>query len=122
MGAPDPRISVQKDVQTAITAQDIEKAKAEFWAYQQPQKTVAPAVKNDPWCQNEIDYYVLLGLETAEITPAEDAEPRAIVRREVRRLQYVILLMIFWRGRSLGNGGVATGLMLYGMQNPQAEL
>ena len=64
MGAPDPRISVQKDVQTAITAQDIEKAKAEFWAYQQPQKTVAPPVKNDPWCQNKIDYYVLLGLET----------------------------------------------------------
>ena len=81
MGAPDPRISVQKDVQAAITAQDIERAKAEFWAYQQPKKAVAPAVKNDPWCQNEIDYHVLVGLETAEITPAEDAEPRAIVRR-----------------------------------------
>ena len=81
MGAPDPRISVQKDVQAAITVQDIEKAKAEFWAYQQPQKALAPAVKNDPWCQNEIDYHILLGLETAEIAPAEDAESRAIVRR-----------------------------------------
>ena len=73
MGAPDPRVSVQEDVQAAITATDIEKAKAEFWAYQQPQKAGVPTVNDDAWCQNEIDYHVLFGLETAGMAPAEDA-------------------------------------------------
>ena len=81
MGAPDPRVSVQEDVQATITTDDISKAKSEFWAYQKPKETTAPAVKNTAWCQNEIDYHVLSGLEAAGLTPAEDAEPRAIVRR-----------------------------------------
>ena len=81
MGAPDPRVSVQKDVQAAITTTDIEKAKAEFWAYQHPKKPAVTALNDDAWCQNEIDYHVFLGLEAAEMAPAEDAGPRAIVRR-----------------------------------------
>jgi len=81
MGAPDPRVSVQEDVQAAITPADIKKAKSEFWAYQQPRRMAAPAVENDAWCQTDIDYHILSGLETAGFAPAEDAEPRAIVRR-----------------------------------------
>ncbi len=81
MGAPDPRVSVQEDVQAAITNDDIEKAKSEFWAYQQPRRMVAPTVENDTWCQTDIDYHILSELEAAEFAPAEDAEPRAIIRR-----------------------------------------
>ena len=81
MGAPDPRVSLQEDVQAAITADDIEKAKSEFWAYQQPKETTVPSVKNYAWCQNEIDYHIVSGLEMAGLAPADDAEPRAIVRR-----------------------------------------
>ena len=81
MGAPDPRVSVQGDVQAAITAADIEKAKSEFWSYQQPRRMAAPAVENDRWCQTDIDYHILSGLENAGFAPAEDAEPMAIVRR-----------------------------------------
>ena len=81
MGAPDPRVSLQEDVQAAITADDIKKARTEFWAYQQPQKSVVPAVKNSRWCQNEIDYHILAGLEAVDLSPAEDAEPKSVVRR-----------------------------------------
>ena len=81
MGAPDPRVSLQEDVQAAITADDIDKAKSEFWAYQQPTETTVPTVKNYAWCQNEIDYHIVSGLEMAGLAPADDAEPRAIVRR-----------------------------------------
>ena len=81
MGAPDPRVSLQTEVQAAITADDIAKAKLEFWAYQQPKRTAPPAVKNDAWCQNEIDYHILSGLEAVDLAPAEDAEPKAVVRR-----------------------------------------
>ncbi len=81
MGAPDPRVFLQKDVQASITADDIEKAKSEFWAYQQPKRTVVPAVKNDAWCQNEIDYHILSGLEAVDLSPAEDAGPKAVARR-----------------------------------------
>ena len=81
MGAPDPRVSLQENVQAAITADDIETAKAEFWAYQHPRKADAPTVKNDAWCQTDIDYHILSGLENAGFGPAEDAEPRAMVRR-----------------------------------------
>ena len=35
----------------------------------------------DAWCQNEIDYHILSGLEAVDLTPAEDAEPKAVVRR-----------------------------------------
>ena len=45
MGAPDPRVSVQEDVQATITTDDINKAKSEFWAYQQPKETTAPRCK-----------------------------------------------------------------------------
>ena len=81
MGAPDPRVSIQENVKAAITTDDIERAKAEFWAYQHPEEPNLPDVKNVMWCQNEVDYHIVSGLETAELVPAEDADPRAIVRR-----------------------------------------
>ena len=81
MGAPDPRVSIQEDVKTAITTDDIERAKAEFWAYQHPEEPNLPDVKSVMWCQNDIDYHIVSALEKAELVPAEDADPRAILRR-----------------------------------------
>ncbi|MBT6919342.1 MAG: DUF1553 domain-containing protein [Planctomycetaceae bacterium] len=81
MGAPDPRVSLQEDVQAAITADDIKKARTEFWAYQQPKRRAVPTVENDKWCQNDIDYHILSGLEAVDLSPAEDAEPMVVARR-----------------------------------------
>ena len=66
--APDPRVALQENVQAAITADDIETAKAEFGRINIPEVD-APTVKNDAWCQTDIDYHILSGLENAGFGP-----------------------------------------------------
>ncbi|MFG0261393.1 MAG: DUF1549 domain-containing protein, partial [Novipirellula sp. JB048] len=81
MGAPDPRTTPPAVLKSQITDDDIARAKAEFWAYQPPRKSVAPAVQNRDWSRSFIDLFVLAELEAASMTPAADAAPHAILRR-----------------------------------------
>jgi hypothetical protein len=76
MGAPDPRDGAAKTAEQMST----EKAK-EFWSFKQPVKTPVPAVKNQAWPISEIDRRVLASLEAKNLSPVEDADPRALLRR-----------------------------------------
>lgn len=51
------------------------------WAFQTPRRGKPPAVKNLAWVRNPIDAFILARLEEEKLTPAPEADRRAIVRR-----------------------------------------
>lgn len=51
------------------------------WAYQPPLKSAPPEVKNTKWPSNDIDRFVLAHLEKEGLSPAAEADKRALARR-----------------------------------------
>ncbi len=51
------------------------------WSLIKPERPPLPAVKNVSWSRNPVDRFVLAKLESSHLTPAEAADPRALVRR-----------------------------------------
>ncbi|MCY2974601.1 MAG: PSD1 and planctomycete cytochrome C domain-containing protein [Planctomycetota bacterium] len=60
---------------------DLEKRKADHWAWQPLQSSQAPEVANKSWPRSELDHFILARLEDAKLTPAPDAEKSALLRR-----------------------------------------
>jgi hypothetical protein len=77
MGAPDPRDGKASVVKSEW---DTEKAK-NHWAYQPVKKAAVPAVKDGAWPRNDMDRFILAGLEAKGIKPVGDAQPEALLRR-----------------------------------------
>lgn len=79
MGAPDPRV----DPPAAATPKktlDIEAARR-TWAYRPLQKPAVPVVKDKSWPRNDIDAFILAGIEAKGLQPAADADKRTLMRR-----------------------------------------
>ncbi len=77
-GAIDPR-----DGDAAVPARptiDLEEGRR-FWAFQPPQRTEAPEVKDTDWPRDDLDRYILAKLEAAGLAPAADADRRTWIRR-----------------------------------------
>ena len=53
----------------------------QHWSLVAPQRPRLPAVNNTEWAKNEIDRFILAGLETAGLQPAEEADPHTLFRR-----------------------------------------
>lgn len=51
------------------------------WLLQNPTKTAAPPTKNTTWVRNPIDSFILAKLEKQGLTPAPEANRRALLRR-----------------------------------------
>ncbi len=79
MGAPDPRTggAVAAKKQTGLTLEEGRK----FWCYQPVQKPAIPVVKNAAWPRADLDRFILAKIESANLQPAEDAAPEALIRR-----------------------------------------
>lgn len=77
MGAPDPREGKAGVVKSQW---DTEKAK-KHWAYQPVKQAAVPAVKNGAWPKNDIDRFILAGLEAKGIQPVGDAKFETLLRR-----------------------------------------
>ena len=77
MGAPDPREGKASVVKSEW---DTEKAK-NHWAYQPVKRADVPAVKDNAWPRNNLDRFILAGLEAKGIKPVGDAQPEALLRR-----------------------------------------
>jgi len=54
---------------------------SKHWAYRPLKKPAVPEVKNQSWCQNEIDAFVAERLEEAGLEPSPQANKIALVRR-----------------------------------------
>jgi len=77
MGAPDPR---DGKARVDKSEWDTEKAK-NHWAYQPVKQAAAPSVKDSAWPRNDIDRFILAGLESKGIKPVGDAQSEALLRR-----------------------------------------
>ncbi|MBL8223210.1 MAG: DUF1549 domain-containing protein, partial [Bryobacterales bacterium] len=53
----------------------------EHWSFSAPVKREPPAVKNTAWVRNAIDRFILAKLEQEGLTPAPEADRRALIRR-----------------------------------------
>ncbi|GAA5510939.1 hypothetical protein Rcae01_06451 [Novipirellula caenicola] len=53
----------------------------DFWAFAPPQRPKTPVVKDKHWSEQPIDLFVLRKLEANGLSPAEEADPRTLVRR-----------------------------------------
>ncbi len=51
------------------------------WAFQQPQSSALPKVKQGEWVQNPIDQYILASLEQKAWTPSDKADKETLLRR-----------------------------------------
>ncbi len=77
MGAPDPRDGAAK-----IThKQEAWKTAQEWWAWQPPKKSPAPAVKDTAWPGNDVDRFLLSALEQKGLHPVGDADKLTLLRR-----------------------------------------
>jgi hypothetical protein len=77
-GAEDPRIA--SNAVGKPNGIDIE-AGRKHWAYQPLRAPVIPKVKNSSWPSNDIDHFVLAGLEAAKMQAGPDAKKIVLVRR-----------------------------------------
>ncbi|MBS1824621.1 MAG: DUF1553 domain-containing protein [Acidobacteria bacterium] len=53
----------------------------EHWSFSAPVKHEAPVVKNTAWVRNGLDRFILAKLEQEGLTPAPEADRRALIRR-----------------------------------------
>jgi Protein of unknown function (DUF1553)/Protein of unknown function (DUF1549)/Planctomycete cytochrome C len=77
MGAPDPREGQARKVEPGW---DMENAKS-HWAFQPMSHPVIPTTSNRAWPRNDIDRFVLAGLEAKGLKPVADAGAETLIRR-----------------------------------------
>ena len=70
MGAPDPRQAKQREYDSA-----------KLWALQPIRKFDPPATSKREWPRDDIDRFILAGLEKAGLEPAPDADRYTLLRR-----------------------------------------
>jgi hypothetical protein len=77
-GAHDPRrghtAAAKPSGGDVVSARD-------FWAFRAPARVLPPPVRNTSWAQDEIDRFILAGLEAKGLHPAPDADRYTWLRR-----------------------------------------
>jgi cytochrome c553 len=86
MGAPDPRTEEAKpgDAKSDLAAwkRDIDYAEAKkFWSFQPVAKPEPPSADANKWAFNDVDRFVLAGLESHGLAPSKDAARGTWIRR-----------------------------------------
>ncbi len=86
----DPDVMMPQNKEKLLTPAQIKLLRewiaqgAEFrdhWAFEKPVKSALPAVSDEKWCKNEVDYFVLAKLDQAGFKPNPEAGRRALIRR-----------------------------------------
>lgn len=79
MGAPDPRVG-SSSLKSSKRGIDLEKGR-QFWSFRPVKKAALPETVDKKWVLNDIDRFVLSGLEKEGIKPVGDAERADWIRR-----------------------------------------
>ncbi len=80
MGAPDPRDQAPA-AKSAKSWDEIVRERRTWWSLQPVKKPAVPTPKNAGWSSDPIDRFLLSAMETKGLTPAQDADPRTLIRR-----------------------------------------
>lgn len=79
MGAPDPR---SKEISAKFKKKEFDlQQRKKWWAFQNISSPTTPIVKNNSWPRNDIDKFILAKLEAENLSPAERADKRTLIRR-----------------------------------------
>ncbi len=84
-GAFDPRETAANSMPEKKPAMSVD-AGRQFWSYKPLQMVAVPVAGNSSWPLNDIDHFVLAGLNSKGLVQAQDASSEVIVRR----LSYVL--------------------------------
>ena len=81
-GAPWPgAVNVAVPARTVDEPQQWSEDVRKFWAFQTPQSSERPAVRDKDWPRNAIDHFILARLEESGLQPAAAADKRTLLRR-----------------------------------------
>jgi len=82
-GALDPRDEPPsaEDLAEATSWESTMERRKQWWSLQPIDRPSVPAVHNSAWCRNEIDNFILSGLEHNQLQPAPDAAAGVLIRR-----------------------------------------
>ena len=82
MGAQDPRNSSLEEVFAVggLKAKSLEEGR-KFWAFKPIKPPSLPVVEKDAWIQDDIDRFILRGIEGNDLEPSQKAEPLVLLRR-----------------------------------------
>ncbi|MFK8112203.1 MAG: DUF1553 domain-containing protein [Rubripirellula sp.] len=82
LGAVDPREPDSPNgLETEMSSAERIEQGRQFWAFQPIRSPAIPKVADSDWARNEIDHFVLSGLESADLSPSADADRRTLIRR-----------------------------------------
>ena len=83
MGAPDPRekLPTASDVARASSWEAIRDQRRQWWSFQPITKPAVPVPRNSDWSDHPVDRFILTRLEEQKLKPAEDTDPRTLIRR-----------------------------------------
>jgi hypothetical protein len=82
MGAPWPAEKSESSTAAApVSGNNYDKLRAEHWCWQPVKAVEPPIVQDTTWSRDDIDRFVLAGLEKNKLPPAPDAERRILLRR-----------------------------------------
>ncbi len=77
MGLPDPRTVSEAPSPTGMSVEDGRK----FWSLKPVINPKLPIVQSRGWVQSPVDNFILAGLESYGLSPAETADKRSLIRR-----------------------------------------
>lgn len=83
MPSPESHLPLLTEKEIALVKRWIEQgAKYErHWSFISPVKSELPEVSEKDWCRNEIDYFVLKGIDDAGLEPNEPADRERLLKR-----------------------------------------
>ncbi len=81
MGAPDPREGELAATNEKQSWDAIYQERLNWWSLKPVANVEPPVVKNPAWERNEVDRFILDGLEAKGLQPAAEAERHALLRR-----------------------------------------
>ena len=82
-GAPDPRVgpSTPSATSSQSTWTDTLAFRRQWWSFQPLSKPAVPTPTNSTWSTNAIDRFLLAQMESHNLAPGPDADPRSFLRR-----------------------------------------
>jgi len=82
-GAIDPRDEPpsEEDLAEATSWEAMMARRKQWWSLQPIVRHPVPVVQNSAWCRNEIDHFILSGLERNRLQPVSDAAAGVLIRR-----------------------------------------
>jgi hypothetical protein len=70
------------DVRAEVDFEHVDwKKERQFWSFTPPKPPARPAIKNQRWPRQDLDYFILAKLEEKRLSPALEADKRTLLRR-----------------------------------------